>query len=622
MLKRKSVHYSGYSLVLLILLLASGLILVFSNSIPVNASPRTFLVPRDYATIGSAIDNVSPGDTILVKKGIYYENLVVDKSVTLLADVGNVTVIGEGGVERGAKAVFTLAADGITLANFKIQSQNYSAAPVFATAVNVVGDKCTISNNSIQGTYYGIFSSVQSYNVISGNNISGVLKDGIRICGGSYDVVEANLIEESAQSGIAIDGYFDTVKQNFLIGNGRGIGLGSSYSVIFGNDLKKNVESGLYVAASDSIIVSNNITQSKWGVYFTSYFAAPNNNTFYHNNFIGNSQPIGTSSVFNYQAWDNGTSGNYWSSYNGSDLDGDGLGDSSYPLIGNDVDKFPLMIPYWLLANNSEPMLSNQKNSTVRGLVSAWHFDVVGPNGVTADSVGNNPVVLEASGGDLFTPILVDGHLGKALRFNGSDYAYVTSSPSMNANSEFTIDAWVCLQDFKNVAYNNIFVECMRTPEKFPTRIFGFAINGEDPQNDSSPSLGALRGFLLNDDGEFNEVVTTTAIVTPNNWIHVALSRSTTNGIQIYVNGVVQDVRVTSGVQNPTGSIAKGTEFYIGHDSMITLDELSFSNIPIAQTSNASSFSFEWWFWITIAAGASFLFGLAYWLRKSHLPTA
>jgi hypothetical protein len=43
--------------------------------------------------------------------------------------------------------------------------------------------------------------------------------------------------------------------------------------------------------------------------------------------------------------YDNGSKGNYWISYNGSDKNGDGIGDTAYYLYQNNQDNFPLMTP-------------------------------------------------------------------------------------------------------------------------------------------------------------------------------------------------------------------------------------------------------------------------------------
>jgi hypothetical protein len=55
--------------------------------------------------------------------------------------------------------------------------------------------------------------------------------------------------------------------------------------------------------------------------------------------------------------------------------------------------------------------------------------------------------------------------------------------------------------------------------------------------------------------------------------------------MHIYVNGVEQSVYVTSGSAYPNGNVARGNEFYIGHDSVCVIDEVSISTIAITQTS-------------------------------------
>lgn len=82
------------------------------------------------------------------------------------------------------------------------------------------------------------------------------------------------------------------------------------------------------------------------------------NNTFYGNSFPANCSVRVNDAGINF--WDNGTIGNYWADYNGTDSNGDGIGDSPYIIlgvkwsntIGGDVsfvagyDNFPLMAPY------------------------------------------------------------------------------------------------------------------------------------------------------------------------------------------------------------------------------------------------------------------------------------
>ena len=41
--------------------------------------------------------------------------------------------------------------------------------------------------------------------------------------------------------------------------------------------------------------------------------------------------------------WDDGRDGNYWSDYNGTDVNGDGIGDTAYVFDVQNEDRYPLM---------------------------------------------------------------------------------------------------------------------------------------------------------------------------------------------------------------------------------------------------------------------------------------
>jgi hypothetical protein len=67
------------------------------------------------------------------------------------------------------------------------------------------------------------------------------------------------------------------------------------------------------------------------------------NNSIYHNNFVDNGQQF-----YSYNAtndWDDGypSGGNYWSDYNGTDANHDGIGDTPYVIDANNIDHYPLV---------------------------------------------------------------------------------------------------------------------------------------------------------------------------------------------------------------------------------------------------------------------------------------
>jgi parallel beta-helix repeat protein len=141
-------------------------------------------------------------------------------------------------------------------------------------------------------------------------------------------------------------------------------------SVVTGNAVTDNYF-GVYLYASPgNIIWRNHIANNELGVWLRSMHAYQSlNNTLtentisgnhygirleensrlnriYHNNIADNvHQTYYVIPMPANNTWDNGCEGNYWSNYNGTDLDGDGVGDTYLPWEG--VDTYPLMNVYW-----------------------------------------------------------------------------------------------------------------------------------------------------------------------------------------------------------------------------------------------------------------------------------
>jgi hypothetical protein len=158
---------------------------------------------------------------------------------------------------------------------------------------------------------------------------------------------------------------------------------------------------------------------------------------------------------------------------------------------------------------------------------------------------------------------------------------YVPISTNLDIQNYFTIDAWVNIPSLTNATYNNIMVKCNHPDQaaawQNTTRVLGLAVRSGTPENGESYVQGALSGFVMTETGGFNEIVTTQPIPL-NTWVEVQFTRSI-SGMHLYVNNQEQAVTVLHGAQNPTGKILSGTEYYIGHDSYATIDNVKLTDL-------------------------------------------
>ena len=191
---------------------------------------------------------------------------------------------------------------------------------------------------------------------------------GILMRSANNSVIANNTIS-NVDTGISLDSYGtgNIVAGNNLTNiNGNAIWVWSSNNTIVGNCIMANSGSGIRFSDwSGNIVTGNHIENNSIGVACWAGNPIPAGlvNLIYYNNFINNTLQFLNEAIFKdnssellYPAlvnvWDNGTVGNYWSDYNGTDADDDGIGntpylvDNHYPLEGaNDTDNYPLMNP-------------------------------------------------------------------------------------------------------------------------------------------------------------------------------------------------------------------------------------------------------------------------------------
>ena len=389
---------------ILMFFLIFGSFVFFSFVENCKAVTRHVGAGQTYSTIQSAINAASNGDTVYVHNGIYYENIVVNKSITLQGEDKDITVID--GDE--SDDVVRISADWVNISGFTIQ--NCGDMYYAYSDISITSNYNNITNNTIQNDNYGLVGIYLYYctenNIvenefindsilIEGNDLSNFIHaienntvngkplyyyknedsnftvpsdageiilvnctnftvrdeniynvtTGIEICYSQNITVTNNSIIDSFCSLIFFCSNYSNVSFNNISSNNFNfVGLLSSYSN-YNLILENNISNSLYGFFISYYCENNTIIENEFrNNYFGLGLAYSNNNTIYNNNFINNSvHAADDGSNFWYNA--TFSEGNYWDDYNCTDSDHNGIGDMPYDITGGGAnqDLYPLM---------------------------------------------------------------------------------------------------------------------------------------------------------------------------------------------------------------------------------------------------------------------------------------
>lgn len=202
----------------------TALIIIFLITInifaisPINGEKfnltSTIVVPDDYEIIQEAINNARKGDTIYIKNGTYYENLIIEQSIKLIGEDKNTTIID--GFQN--QSVIKILSDNVFINDLTIKNSSKSNEN---SAIEIYSKENYIVRNIIKNNLNGINTIEGNNNTIMYNSITNNQNNSI-IINTPYNTIYRNQIEEN-NIGIFLNtnATKNTIKQNNLINNNQ-----------------------------------------------------------------------------------------------------------------------------------------------------------------------------------------------------------------------------------------------------------------------------------------------------------------------------------------------------------------------------------------------------------------
>ena len=338
--------------------LARTLLLVFLVTIGICLSsfPRgtcqlhtetaTITVPDDYASIQGAINAANAGDNVYVRNGTYYELVEVNKTISLVGENKDTTVIDGSGFPYSA--VLTIfGVSNATIQNLTVQNgtaglflgnANYTKLRNISLRSNQQ-NIILIDPSSLQNTNYDIDESntvdgkpVYFWNnreneempsnagyvaLINCNNVTvqgpNLTKDGIVLVNVKDCLIENATIIETQVALQTFDADNCTIRNSLFNNSGSGVALWNFNRSSFTNNIISNVtqQDAIFVGGSFSSTISENTILNNSRGYYGLHVLAGNDDLIIGNKILNNTNGVKVEYSNNNSVSSNQIEGNF-----------------------------------------------------------------------------------------------------------------------------------------------------------------------------------------------------------------------------------------------------------------------------------------------------------------------
>ncbi|MBI4552572.1 MAG: nitrous oxide reductase family maturation protein NosD [Candidatus Latescibacteria bacterium] len=348
-------------------------LLLLSGPVRVSAERLTVGPGQAFLSIRAAVERAQPGDTVRVQAGTYREQVELEKPL-VLEGIGRPVLRGSG---QGS--VLVARADRCTVTGFIIEHSGGDLQQE-DSGILLKSSRNRIENNELRDILFGIYLYQSQGNTIRRNVIRGrrtlPVGDrgaGLHLWNSPENVIEENTISD-ARDGMYIQNSPDNrIRSNRVFGLRYGVHYMYSDANRFEDNLFSRNVAGAAIMYSKRIVFRRNAFVhnrgfSSFGILFQDceeciaeenfildnatglflealrrstfrrniiaendvaiqMFSSAENNLFTGNNFVENLSPLQLIGRQSTTRWGRDGRGNFWSEYDGYDLDGDGVGD-------------------------------------------------------------------------------------------------------------------------------------------------------------------------------------------------------------------------------------------------------------------------------------------------------
>lgn len=226
-----------------------------TNIEAINAGGVNIILVGPGGSINAAIAAANPGDTIMIAPGTYNENVVVNKSVSLVGAGAPGSVVIQGTFETDNGIVGDVN-------TFLRTAPGYTGAA--GNGITVSADNVTLSNITVDGFLNAVATS--------GPSVSGLTLDNMVLQDSVFGFAKPN---ETALNGLSINGgtIQDTYIGVYLYNDTFGSSFDATDTSIVGTTFQNITQKGIYAETAQGNtlfddLVMNNVGQYGGGVAF------------------------------------------------------------------------------------------------------------------------------------------------------------------------------------------------------------------------------------------------------------------------------------------------------------------------------------------------------------------